>query len=71
LPGGVSASISGKVVAVAVETGQTVAIGDLLVTIEAMKLRNEILSPYGGTIKEVRVRNGDTAKTGDLLVIVE
>jgi biotin carboxyl carrier protein len=71
VPGGVCASISGKVIGVAVATGQTVKVGDLLVTIEAMKLRNEILSPYEGTIKEVRVRSDDMAKTGDLLVVVE
>jgi len=42
-----------------VEVGQTVKKGQVVCIIEAMKIMNEITSPYDGVIKEVMVKNGD------------
>ncbi|PKK99140.1 MAG: acetyl-CoA carboxylase biotin carboxyl carrier protein [Tenericutes bacterium HGW-Tenericutes-2] len=42
-----------------VEVGSHVKKGQVVCIIEAMKIMNEITSPYEGIVKEVFVRNGD------------
>jgi len=42
-----------------VEVGQKVKKGQVVCIIEAMKIMNEITSPYDGIVKDVLVRNGD------------
>ena len=42
-----------------VEVGQHVKKGQVVCIIEAMKIMNEITSPYDGVIKEIFVRNSD------------
>lgn len=69
--GGVCTALAGRIASVRVRTGDTVAIGDTLATVEAMKLENEIRSPYGGTIKEMRVEAGDRVAAGALLVVLD
>lgn len=62
------APISGQVLEVAVVNGSEVAKGQLLVTLEAMKMENQIKSPVKGKVKEVRVRAGQSVKDGETLV---
>jgi acetyl-CoA carboxylase biotin carboxyl carrier protein len=42
-----------------VEVGQQVKKGQVVCIIEAMKIMNEITSPYAGIVKELFVRNGE------------
>jgi len=42
-----------------VEVGQNVKKGQVVCIIEAMKIMNEITSPYTGIVKELFVRNGE------------
>jgi glutaconyl-CoA decarboxylase len=60
----------GKVLDVKVNVGDSVANGDLVLLLEAMKMENEIFSSAAGTVKEIRVRSGDAVNTGDVLVVV-
>lgn len=53
-----------------VELGQTVAEGDPLCIIEAMKLMNEIDSDAGGVIKAILVDNGQPVEYGQPLFVV-
>lgn len=50
-----------------VKVGDTVAEGDTLCIIEAMKFMNEVPSEMGGTISEVLVRDGDFVEFGQPL----
>lgn len=75
---GVSALVSafktpmpGMVVAVLVGEGEEVKKGQPLVTLEAMKMRNDLKSPRDGRIKAVAVREGQTVAKGDVLVEFE
>lgn len=53
-----------------VEIGDTVAQGDTLCIVEAMKLMNEIEADASGTIKAVLVENGQPVEFGQPLFII-
>jgi biotin carboxyl carrier protein len=69
--GGVAAPIAGKVLRVNVAAGATVAAGDVLLVLEAMKMENEIKAPAAGTVKELRVAEGARVSEGDTLAVIE
>lgn len=52
------------------ELGQSVAIGDHLCLIEAMKLMNEIESDAAGVVKAILVENGQPVEFGQPLFII-
>ena len=54
-----------------VEVGQSVAKGQTLCIIEAMKLLNEIESDVAGTIKAILVENGQPVEYGQPLFLIE
>lgn len=58
----------GIVVEVRVQPGQTVAKGDPILTLESMKMRNDLKSPRDGTVGQVLVSAGQTVAKGDVLV---
>jgi acetyl-CoA carboxylase biotin carboxyl carrier protein len=51
--------------------GTTVAAGDTLLIVEAMKVMNPILAPSAGTVKAVLVENGQPVEFDQPLVVVE
>ena len=53
-----------------VEVGDTVAVGDTLCIIEAMKLLNEIEADKAGVIKKILVDNGQAIEYGEPLFII-
>lgn len=66
--GQVCAPMPGTVVSVAVEPGATVAAGDTLVMLEAMKMESPIPAPSAGTVAAVLVVAGQRVNTGEPLV---
>lgn len=54
-----------------VEVGSTVAVGDVVCIIEAMKLMNEIKAEQAGKVVQVCVKNGDPVEFGQVLMYVE
>lgn len=59
------------VVDVRVEPGSRVARGDVLVTLEAMKMELPILAPRDGIVAAVHCRQGDLVQAGAPLVEME
>ena len=55
---------------VEVSVGDSVAEGDVIAVVEAMKMETEIKSPLSGTVKEVDIEAGGKVKTGDVLVTI-
>ena len=53
-----------------VDIGSTVAIGETLCIIEAMKLLNEIECDFAGVIKKILVENGQPVEYGEPLFII-
>jgi glutaconyl-CoA decarboxylase len=60
----------GTILDVKVSAGQTVAAGELLCILEAMKMENEIFAPCAGTVSSVAVSKGATVNPGDVLVVI-
>jgi acetyl-CoA/propionyl-CoA carboxylase biotin carboxyl carrier protein len=63
--------IQGTVLSVAVQPGATVAAGELICVIEAMKMENEITAHQAGKVAEVHARAGATVQVGSPLVVIE
>ncbi|ALK09315.1 pyruvate carboxylase [Blastochloris viridis] len=67
----VAAPLPGSVAALAVKVGSVVSAGDVLMTIEAMKMETALHSPRAGTVKELLVHPGSPVDAKDLLVVFE
>ncbi|HEY8506912.1 MAG TPA: pyruvate carboxylase, partial [Steroidobacteraceae bacterium] len=70
-PKHVAAPMPGTVGTVAVSAGQKVARGDVLLTLEAMKMETAVRAENEGTISEVLARPGMRVDAKDLLVVFE
>ena len=66
----VKAALPGVVLKVLVEEGDSIAEGDVIAVVEAMKMETEIKSPVGGTVKSVEIEVGNQVQTGQVLVTV-
>jgi biotin carboxyl carrier protein len=65
------APMPGKVVRVSVASGASVQIGQEIVTVEAMKMQNEMKSPKDGIVVTLNVSVGETVNAGDVLAVIE
>ncbi|MFS8045096.1 pyruvate carboxylase [Rhizobium sp. BR 314] len=65
----VGAPMPGVISTVFVSPGQAIKAGDVLVSIEAMKMETALHAEKDGTISEVLVRAGDQIDAKDLLVV--
>ena len=66
----IESPITGVIVEISVSVGEEVSDGDLLVVIESMKMENEILSEYDGTVKEVLIRQNQNISQEDPMLIL-
>ena len=62
------APMPGKVLQVLVETGQSVAIGDGLVIVEAMKMEHRIATEAAASVRAVHVTAGQMVDGGTVLI---
>ena len=70
-PAHVGAPMPGSVASIAVTPGQKINAGDLLLTIEAMKMETGIHAERAGVVKTVHVQAGSQIEAKDLLVEFE
>jgi propionyl-CoA carboxylase alpha chain len=68
--GSLIAPLPGAIGRVLVVPGQRVAAGDLLLTVEAMKLEHPVHAPADGVISDLRVSAGAQVETGTLLAVL-
>ncbi len=69
-PQTLKARIPGRIARIWVAPGTEVAAGERLLSIEAMKMENEIRAPHAGTVLSVSVAEGDRVELGADLVVV-
>jgi glutaconyl-CoA/methylmalonyl-CoA decarboxylase subunit gamma len=67
----IKAPLPGTIVQVLVKAGDKVSIGDKLLTMEAMKMENNVVSEKDGIVRVVNVKPGDTVQQNDTLVEIE
>ncbi len=68
IEGGIKSTMQGTILKIKVKKGEEIEKGDVLMTIEAMKMEQEILAEKDGKIKEIFVKEGEAVKNGDLLM---
>jgi pyruvate carboxylase len=66
----VRAQIPGKIVEIFVQVGDRVTRDQGLLTVEAMKMENEVKAPASGTVEEIRVQPGQAIEAGALLLVI-
>ncbi len=64
------AGMGGVVVEVDVKVGQTVAVGDRLLVLEAMKMKTPVVASRAGQVTRVLVSPGDPVEGGQALVTI-
>ncbi len=63
--------VTGLVIKVNVKPEQTVAAGELMLVLEAMKMETNVTAPHAGTVKSIHVAPGDSVKLNQVLVECE
>lgn len=67
----VEVPITGKIISVDVKVGDAVKEGDLICTLESMKMENPILAPVDGTVMEIKVAVDQVVKPGEVIAVIE
>jgi acetyl-CoA/propionyl-CoA carboxylase, biotin carboxylase, biotin carboxyl carrier protein len=65
------APMQGTIVKTAVEVGQEVTAGALVLVLEAMKMENHISAHRDGVVADLPVSAGDVVNTGDTLAVID
>ena len=63
--------VTGLVITVNIEPGQSVQANDVLFVLEAMKMENQVTAPHAGTVKSVNVVPGNSVKVHQVLLEFE
>lgn len=69
--GSVTSPIAGTVIEIKCKSGDSVSKDQILLVIEAMKMKTSIAAPTAGTVKAVPVAVGDTVRESQVLVEFE
>jgi biotin carboxyl carrier protein len=67
----IKAPLPGTIITVLVKAGEKVALGQKLLTMEAMKMENNVLSEKDGVVKVVHVKPGQAVAQSEVLVEIE
>ncbi|MEM6460628.1 MAG: biotin carboxylase N-terminal domain-containing protein [Pseudomonadota bacterium] len=68
--GRVVAPMPGLVIDVLVKAGETVAKGDVLAVLEAMKMQHRVVAKASGTLNTIKISPGDRLGSGDLMFMI-
>ncbi len=71
IAGGVKTNMQGTILELKVKVGDTVKKDEVIATIEAMKMEQDIKSDTAGKVKEIFVSEGDAVASGDVIMQVE
>lgn len=63
--------LHGKISEIFVSAGSDIKKGDLIYSLDAMKIENKVTSPYSGNVKEIRVKTGDQVAINQIILVIE
>jgi biotin carboxyl carrier protein len=66
----VKAPLPGTINAINVKVGDTVAVGDVVIVLEAMKMQNNIEAENAGTVTSILVNPGDSVMEGAIMLTI-
>ncbi len=67
-PNKILAVIPGTIVEILTKEGRKVNEGDVLLILEAMKMRNAVVAPHDGTVAKILVKESDIVTKGKLII---
>lgn len=67
----ITAQMAGILLALKVNTGDTIAPGQEIAVLESMKMEIPLIAEYGGTVVEICANVGDFINEGDCLLKIE
>ena len=66
----IKAPLPGTINAINVKVGDTVAVGQVVIVLEAMKMQNNIEAENAGTVTSILVNQGDTVMEGAVMLTI-
>lgn len=66
--GFVKSPLPGVILDIHVREGDSIKVGTKLITLEAMKMENNINADKDGIIKSIKIKQGDSVLEGDMLI---
>ncbi len=66
----IKAPMTGNILDVKVNVGDTVSVGQVLVVLEAMKMENDIVASVAGKVTSIAVKKGDTVNSDDVIATI-
>ena len=60
----------GNILDIKVNVGDRVETNQVVIVLEAMKMENDIVTPYAGTVASINVTKGQAVNSGDVLITV-
>ena len=64
------AEMVANVLSVAVEAGDKVTVGDVVILLESMKMEIPVIAEDEGTVRAVKIAPADVVQEGDVLVVL-
>ena len=62
------AEMVANVLSVAVEAGDKVTVGDVVILLESMKMEIPVIAEHDGTVRAVKIAPADVVQEGDVLI---
>lgn len=67
----IASPMSGKILEIQVNVGDSIAEDDEVAILEAMKMEIPVVSPADGTVKEIKVAVDDSVEADQVLMVLE
>lgn len=67
----IKSPLHGRIVKLNAIVNKRISRGELLFTLDAMKIENKVVSPYEGCIREIRIKEGDQVTIDQEIIIID
>ena len=67
----ITTEVAGKVWKIEAQVGAKLAVDEVILILESMKMEIPVVAPGAGKLLELQVKEGDTVKEGDVVAVLE